>query len=352
MQGEVNMKYSNDEKRIKQMYENIQTPNYDIKRNILNAIESKPTVHKINRKALIAATLFVVLLFVGTAGAMGMFGSFKVFNFPNENTQSGILEQEIIPEPTTIPEGITIISNPDEDQAVYEFTNAAKAGELRAAYYFYEEGSTAGNMIVSPIVVKNYSEMEQYINDGKVAIPLPKYIPSGYTFSSGSINLYLTRSILEIEPSSIVTQNGITYMTYQLPESYEKNIVEYNMVYTNNKGEYLRISPYLNPAFSEQVSSEFGTSDTAIAENVNIPGYGNSLFIHDNEQTWNYLNQLILYNKVEPIETIYFYEKIIDEYVLKVEHVPCVEILNTITIKISTDGLSKREVIKIAENLN
>ena len=98
-------------------------------------------------------------------------------------------------------------------------------------------------------------------------------------------------------------------------------------------------------------SSGYGAAGTATASNVSVKGYGNSLLIHDKEKTYKYLYYLVLNKEIKPIEKVMFSEKIFNDYMGE-EYPPNIEIFDAITVTISTDSLSKRKVIKIAESIN
>ena len=109
------MKNNIDDNEIKQVFEQIKTPEYDIKTKVLSEINNHGEVRRVNRKVLIAAAILAALLLVGTVGAATVFDNFKVFNFPYDNSGADITEENIMPEVTPLPDNI-VISNAEEDK--------------------------------------------------------------------------------------------------------------------------------------------------------------------------------------------------------------------------------------------
>lgn len=347
------MKKNIDDNEVKQMYEKIKTPEYNIKENVMNEINNHNKVRHINRKALIAAAILTTLLLVGTVGAATIFDDFKVFNFPYDNSGADITEENIMPEVTPLPDNI-VISNAEEDKITSEFTRAAQPGELRIAYYTYPDGSGGGTYQPPVMEFDNYAVFEQYIKEANVYLPLPAYIPKDYSLDLCRITFWNDLALLQAEPASTEIIGGVNCLVFALPEGYEKNISGYTLRYANTNGNYIEIDSYLTTRFSENVSSGFGASAEATAENVSIEGFGDAMLINDKEKTYNYVNELVLYKEIEPVESAMILEKYMEEDLQgDIEFPPSayMEIMDAMIIIISGDDVSRKDIIKIGENL-
>ncbi len=348
------MKKNIDENKIKQMFEQIKTPEYDIKENVQNGIIAQGEVRRMNKKVLIAAAILAALLIVGTAGAAAVFDNFKVFNFPYGNSGEDIAEEEIVPETTPLPEN-AVISNAAEDKIASDFTRAAQPGELRIAYYTFPDSSGGGTYQPPSMEFDDYTKFAQYIGDANVYLPLPAYIPKGYSLRLCRITFWNDLSLLQAEPISMEVIDGVNCLIYALPEGYAKNISRYTLEYANADDNYIEIDTFLTTRFSEDGSSEFGASAEATAENVNIDGYGDTMLINDKEKTYKYLNQLILYKEIEPVESAMVLEKHMEESIqidIEFPNSAYTEIMDAMLIIVSGDDINKNDIVKIGENLN
>lgn len=347
------MKNNKEEKRIIEMYKSVKTPEYKMKQAVLSNLNKQIAPLRANRKILLATVLGIILLLAGTVGAAAILENFKIFNFPFQNDQRGIIEQEVVPEPTILPENVAIIKSPIESEEIRQFLDSIQPYEIRAVYYMDGNGGGSGTMDIYHFKPQSYTEFVDIMSQGTISFPMPQYIPDGYDYDSAVIYLYLNESTLALEPDITVDESGVTRLVYQLPEVYKKHIGSYSLSYKNSDENYIKISAYIQPAFSEDISAGFGASASATAEKVKIKQFGDTMLIYDKEKVFKYLYKLVLYNEIEPIETADLLSMVMEmEREDEFSDETYIETMDAMLIAIDADNISRKDIIKIGENLN
>lgn len=342
---------NNETEHLKNMYKKIVTPEYDAKDKVLKEIDRQRGVPRLNKKVLIAAIVCLILLMIGTAGAAGLLEHMLVFKTPEDEK---IIAQydESVPAPTPVPalEDI-VIDEQDEVFIMRQFIDEIQPGEFRSAFSFDEQNGTGtGTEEVSIIKSDDFDEIVNYLKNSITPLPIPKYTPKGYEFVRGEIYLYLDESILDSEPYKAWEDNGINYYIFHLNEEYQRNIEMYSLKFTDKNGNDIDIWMHLSPMMQE--GHGFGASETAVAEYIDVAGFDESLLIYDKEKQYSYMYSLALYKDTDPVYTVVFSSIKYDEYMnAEMAERDYTDTLQNMVIRITADDISRKEILKIADNL-
>ena len=346
---------NNKEQKIKEMYNAIDTPKYDVSTDVLNSINNSNKKY-INKRVLIAAAIILsIFLLIGTAGATGAIRKWRTFDFfGNSTLQQEYYPSEITPAPTMPPSGGNAI-NTDSTPPVYQFSEAqdknmskfideCKAGEIRIAVSEHGGGMNIGN-----IEFDNIPELKEYLENSSAKLPLPKYIPNGYSLEFGRIRFYVyDENMVELTSTEVI--DGITYNVYKLADGFEKNICSVYLRYTNAGGNYLTYEIGLTHALSENSTFEIGAPESAVSKMIEIAGFEKGILIHDDEKANVTLNTLAVYKQISPIEALDIFNKLLQE-IYETHDFSTEEVYDAMLCIIQVDDLKKNEVIKIAENI-
>lgn len=349
----------NDEKKIKEMYESIDTPKYDISKNVLESLHEKPQRRSLNKRVLtLVAVICGLFLLIGTAGATGVFSNWQTFDFFGNSTLQDINPPSITPTPTADPLGATAsnISEPYQDvsnnissadeEYMSKFMNDEKLGMIKVVVM-----KSGGGMSIGDMEFDDISLLKEYLEKSDVPLPLPQYIPRGYTLNNGRINFYVDEeSIIELISTEVKTD--ITYNIYKLADGYEKKISRIYLKYTNKDSNYIIYRVNLSHALSENSNMEIGAPESAVAKSIELAGFKKGILIHDEKKANGTLNTVALYNEITPIETINFLGKVHQEIQGLENSFNNTDVYNALFYMIKVDNLDENEVIKIADSIN
>jgi hypothetical protein len=338
---------SNDENKIKKMYERIDTPEYDVKDKVMAQIRVTKKVPRINRKILLAAVLCLVFLLAGTAAAAGVFNHiFTLHLFSDELIDDA---PQPTPTPTIDTSDMIVTQETDIGSVLLQFVNQAEFGEYRLAHCYDKNGMGHSSDGVSPVETTDFKEMKEYIENSNIPLPIPKYIPKGYEFSRGYIEFYFDERIFDIEPSSIYEEDGIDYYIYNLPDDFYKNILNYSMYFIDKNNNDIFVQVQLSNTDSGM--QEVGVTDDSVAEYLDVDGFDDAMLLYDAENTNEY--GVGLYKAIDPVNIVMFGWKITDGMQDDIkEDNEYVRVQDAVFTSISVRGLPKRKLTKIIDKLN
>ncbi len=331
----------NYDKTIKDMYSKINTPSYDPTHDVLRQIRSVSPTKVILKRILIVAV--IICLALAGIGALKMV-VINVVNLSGEN-----LQYEYVPNPAKItptPEAGTKIEYIDEYNG---FLDNVPQDELRLVI---NKADNSGGMNIPSIDILNYTELESLVKKTVFRISIPSYIPDGYAFLKGGVNFFLGEDVENSILISSQEDDDKIYEIYQLPKDFNKYVDNIGLDFENESGDKLRFHVFLT--FDDENSNpiERNITDTISTKTPKIEGFEKALLLHDSSENPYYLNELVLYNKIEPVKEIKFFMYIShpERFPDKSERYRYITRSGVLYI-ISSDGLSENELIKIAESL-
>ena len=281
------MKENREEKTIHNMYEKIDTPEYDAAGDVMRHIHSAPRRNIALRRVVIIAA--VVCLCAAAIGAAELLG-WQSFNLFGEKTGGGLPKTVSV---TPIPEDPSVVQYDDNflsgaaDDEIRLITSQDGAGR-------YSEGGNSG------MQTDDFNKISGIIENSKSPITMPGYIPEGYTFHEGSINFYID----EAAPAELISseqRNGKTYMVYKLQDGFEENVRLIKLTYVNKKGEKLIYHTHLTEALTENI--EHYVSENAVVKHIEVQSFDAGIWIHDKTKEF-YLNAIELCREISPISAI------------------------------------------------
>ena len=338
------MNKNNDEKLIRDMYEKINTPEYDASKDVLKKIQPKYHQKVVLKRVIILG--IILCLGAVALGAVKLIVA-KMVNFDGEISQFEYQPNPIKPTqpPETVNEDIYI----DE---VHEFTRAAKQGELRIVI---DTLDSSASLNIPHIEVTDINDILEYAKNSNISFLFPQYMPEGYYFVDGRTSLFIGEESLNAELTYSETKDGKLYEIYLMPEGYEKNISSFSLNYSNNKGSRLTYTAIVMEREYLEESFDINLTEKQTAKSISIVGFEKCLIINDNSENAYAKNRAYLYNKAESVKAVSDFP-----YRMHPETLP--EGIDTkenqyytysaVLYNISAQKLSEEEVIKIAESLN
>lgn len=353
--GVNNMKNNND--KIKQMYESIDTPDYDVKDKVLAEINNQKRVPRISRKVLLVATMVMILL-LATAGAAGAFDHMFIVRDISTIEEGPTISPTPVPgmdaneinninnaQPTKEP---STLQHGDFVDTLIDFVYQAEYGEYRMIECYDASGMVNSSENISPFETEDYSLMMQKVNNSTFNISFPEYIPQGYEFKLGRLEFYMDEKVFSIKPTKW-EENGFYYTIYNLPDDFDKNIKDCCMIFENDSEDIIEFRVILFPEMSgvEDVYLE----DDVEAEYIKVDGFDDAVLLTGNSYFKGHT--IALYKSIEPITNIY--HTVMDDDFLQ-QHgrtqEDYAEAHDTVIIYVSSPTLPKEELIKFAQGLN
>lgn len=331
----------NDDKIIHEMYKNIETPEYDVTKDVLKRIKNVPRKNIALRRVLIIAA--VLCLVAAALGAVELIGwqSFNLFGKRVEN--------ENITASTPIPPNMQNADPFTEQDNL--FVSDSQLGESRLVVL---EGGSGGTSGIGSYDSGDLNAIAAYVNNASSPLLLPSYIPDGYVFTKGKVELYLDVKSLDSELVSSEVKDGKIYEIYKLPEGYDKKIRAVTLNYLGENGEKLRYQIMLSYALNENTAFSHGAPESAEAEQIKILGFDEAIMIHDGEKSNFYLNIAVLYKEIPEINAVFSLVFALhpSENMPHFSEEAYIETYSAFIVSIKTESLSVEELIKIAESIN
>ena len=335
---------SENEYKVKKMYQRVSTPEYDVKDKVLAEINKQKLPRKISRKLLIAAVMCLILLLAGTAAAAGVFD--HIFTINSDGPEQII--EENFPTPTPLPDPETYDESLNEDPGYIAsiFANEAEYGECRFAVYLLEDGRSAVASAVSHVLLDDFDLMKEYIKGSNSPLPYPDYIPDGYEFLSGEITFYLDERIFDLEPRSNWEEDGIRYYIFDLPAGFEKNIIRYSMKFVDSQEN--QISVFFQLCGSDWGFEEIELQDDDTAEYLEIDNFDDAVLVNSEEDKY-YNYRFHLFSFIEPVESSEFSFFLLDEENENKSDWDYITTYDAAIAYVSSEDLSRQEIIKFVE---
>lgn len=163
---------------------------------------------------------------------------------------------------------------------------------------FQENGSSATS---SPYHVTDLEKVEMILDNSVNPMLSPTYIPSGYSFTGGYINFYISPDMMMLEPLTSHIQDEIITEAYLMPENIIRNVNGISMQYENDKGDKLEF----NIELSESDNPGFGASGNATVKTLNEEGFSRSIVIQEPDiETYGHSIVGYFQNPILPIDYV------------------------------------------------
>ncbi|MCK5129732.1 MAG: hypothetical protein KAQ68_07760 [Clostridiales bacterium] len=349
------MNKNSDDKIIYDMYNKIDTPDYDVSKEVLEKISPKYHSKVVLKRILIVS--IIICLCVVALGAARLLG-WQNFNLYGEKTGSGSpIGPAITPVPGHEDDSLIPIHEtpPYENPEIIEYNNQFSLehadDEVRIIMIDHGNGGY-GSGSDSGIRTDDFSTITDIMRINKSPLKLPSYIPEGYSFARGNVDFYIDE---DSPPELIFTEEkyGHVYFIYKLQEGYKENIYFLKTTYTNKKGN--RIDCFSIITSTTVDNTEYQASEIAVTKSIEISTFDYGIWIYDKQKTYN-LNTIILHKKIPQIDSIDLSNSVLTSIHLKNSSVQEMEFENMMLISvdciISSDTLDVEELIKVAESIN
>ena len=325
------MNRDHDDKVIRHMYDTIETPDYDVTKDVMKQIRPATRGRVVLKRVVIAAAILCVCFTFLAAVKIIPWQTFNLFG-------EKVGESELIaatPVPQQCEDPWT-----DEDE---QFLDEVKLGETRAITV-----ANGGSGRTGRAETDDFATIESYVSNSDTPMMLPSYVPEGYVFTKGTVEFYLDMESLQSELIASEEMDGKRYEVYQLPDEYDKKIEWLTLYYTGEDGDELRYEVHLMEAIDDGCSYEHGAPESAVVKRLNIEGFDTGILIHDAEKANEKLNIAVVYKEVAPFNVLFSLIGVMD-HPESAEH-SCHE-YGAMTIRVVTEILCKEEVINIVESI-
>ncbi len=255
---------------------------------IIASEKGEMKMKKLPGAVLVLAVILGITM--ATALAAGVAGIWRSVNWFGEEVPN---EDEITPSSTMVPPAETTAA--DIDQLVHESINRAEARELVVI--------ATENSVSYAARVQAVSSMEEFtvLMEMAPGFPLPKQIPDGYTFSSGSIEFGCLSGGEYTLTCQKAVGDGVTESHYAVDEAYDC-ILGYTLRFTDeNRQDSMIVSAHMQPSDNSN-DDIIGIADNQTAEAIRIDGMDNSIAIDSDTIHLLFMRKII----AEPISTLVF----------------------------------------------
>ena len=242
-----------------------------------------------------------------------------------------------------LPSATPTVTEYTELEATEEYVNALMDEKPDFEYWIVRYGDGSARLGMPSESFDSLAQGAGRIRESGLRIPISP--PTGYEFIKLSISFYFTeQDVKEISPfSQEAKDHGITLERYVLPERVRSQIKQYTLTFGNNSGKSIIISAICeNSAWD----GGFGVWDDMTYEVVDVTGMDGALYLHINNNASSTLfmkqNGAPLHDHV--ISPIYESVHVDDDGYIATQQ------LDFIKYAIITDGLTRDEIITLAEN--
>jgi hypothetical protein len=329
------MNIDQDDKLIRDLFEAVETPQYDVTKDVLAKISKTPTKKIALKQVIVVATIVCVCAVLLGAVKLVSWQRFNIFGevVPENND---VLET---PMPQAVPFTVADMS----------FEENTELGEVRL---MLADDNRAASWQIGSVRTDDFDVICDYLDTYDSFVKMPSYIPEGYSFKEGSIQLYLDKNSLKSELVSSETKDGILYEIYKLPNGFEKNISYLSLDYVDENGNYLNYDVMLEHKLDENTFFAHGAIDSAVVKKIDVSGFNEGIIIHDKKKTNVDLNIAVLYYEFPEIDVVHSFCSAVhppdipgwDERAYM--HTLCAAIT-----RVKVDSLLEEEVIKIVQSI-
>ncbi len=270
------MNRDHDEKVIRHMYESIETPHYDVTKDVMKRIHPVSRGRVVLKRVVIAAAILCVCFTFLAAAKLIIWQEYNLFG-----------EQVNSPATSAMPQQYELT------QYDQKFLDETKLGEVR---FMTSEELT--NEKIGGVKTDDLDTILNYVKNSNSPMVLPSFIPEGYEFRMGWIQFYLDEESLNAEMISSKEKEGKLYEVHKLPEGYDQNIQWITLCYDGENGDELRYEVHLMGALGDNCSFSHYSPESAVVENIEISGFDLGIMIYDTEKTNGYLYTAIAYREV------------------------------------------------------
>lgn len=333
------MNTNHEDKLIRDIFEQVQTPSYDVSSDVLKRILSIPRKRvAIKRVAIVAAALCVSFALLRAAKLIG-WQSFNFFGETREYDDNPLVSNAEHQDP----DHLTKYDN--------TFLSEAVAGEVRLVIVKDEAG---GGACIGPERTNDWDKINSFAKYSNRPMELPSYIPAGYALTEGVIEFYPDADSLQSEMVSSEVLDGKTYETYKLPADYGKNVCGLSLYYADEGGNVLTYRVQLMSALGENNSINFGAPGNAVSEKIEVYGFDAAILILDKAKNNGMLSSGKLYKEIPSIDAVDIFSlssTIQQNRVLRFGDDASNTTYSAVVYSIDAENLGKEEIIRIAESI-
>jgi len=316
-----------NKENIKDMFEQIETPEYDPAGEIIKKINQgyriKPKLSRRKRLMIIAAATMAVIILMGAG--LNMI-TMRVFDADGNSFLKYIpFDQRF---------------RPITEQTIFEreFRDYDNSENILIVI---SEGGGGFGLGLPKRDIYDYDELQKYL-DGEI-FKLPEYIPDGYEFGNAVVNFYLDEDF-DLETAELLVREekfGNIYEKYYIPEN-PGNVNWLYLCYVKEEnGEEFQLwyDICLMPPF--YIDTNFSGTVNTEGEILQMPQFDRNIILsteHDYGEGQKFTQHSFSGIKIIPAKQTHGIMRVSDYY-------------GTAGYSINTHSLPREEIIKIAESI-
>lgn len=340
------MRQNITEEMIKQLYNGINTPEYDASGEVFAKIKRARPRRRV-RFTLIAAAVVIAAASLISAGRLALASSFDFFGNRTDHYDDY---------------GYRLFGERDEEKIAYEnslvekykdhLVISIKDGEKGVSKY---NGSGTHDFSFAET---DYNAAVRRI--GSATYRIPDYVPEGYIFEEMGYTLYADESCLGRDPVFSEEKFGARYEVYEIPEEMQDNL-RYTWIRYKTGGaenlpddDMLYIYADLTFKLSETSTISFTSGPDSTAETIEVKGFKHAVMVTDSNKSGKEIYTLHLYNENTSPESYYnslAFNKDYYEWSVGMPNFSPMIKSGAISYMLTSNNLPKEELIKTAESL-
>lgn len=272
------MNRDHEDKIIRDMFESIETPPYDVSKDVMKRIRPVSQGRVVLKRVVIAVAILCVCFTFLAAAKLIIWQEYNLFG-----------EKVNSPATSATPQQYELT------QYDQQFLDETLLGEVRC---MISEEYTSEK--IGGIETSNYDDILDYVNKSNSPMVLPSFIPEGYAFRMGWIQFYLDEESLNADVILSEEKDGKRYEVYQLPAGYERNIEWITLCFDGQNGEELKYDVHIMGALDEGSFSHH-SPESAVVKSIEIAGFDTGIMVHDADKTNGFKNTAIVYREVPSV---------------------------------------------------